>query len=127
MHLRVCSAFRLRATQRSNQPKLSNQRPSPLYRGDFLQLITAGRRNLGQGFALIISLLVFNSGETWHEKQTFPLTPMGLVTNQIPTINSEQKTSLKGTECEMCHRAGTQSLPLSRFNKPTLSKRAEYE
>lgn len=58
----------------------------------FMGLLAAGQRNLGRGIGLIISLLVFYFEETWHEKQTFPLTPRCLVTNQILTINSANYT-----------------------------------
>ena len=58
----VCSAFRLRAPQRSNQFKSSNQRPTLLQQAEFLPVIAVGERNLGQGLTLITSL-VFNSGE----------------------------------------------------------------
>lgn len=77
MYLEVCSAFRLRASRRSNQ-LASYQIKDQVH---FTGLIP-----------LIISLLVFYSEETWHEKQTFPFTPRGLVTNQILTINSANHT-----------------------------------
>lgn len=82
MHHGVCSAFRHRTTRRSNQPKLSNQRPRALYQADFVCVIAEGQTNLGHGLGLIISVLVLNSEEvvlfSGHEKQTLPLNSSGL-------------------------------------------------
>ena len=86
----------------------------------FMGLLAAGQRNLGRGIGLIISLLVFYFEETWHEKQTFPLTPRCLVTNQILTINSANYT--------WRHRVWDVQLPVTRsltiqsFDKPTQRK-----